>query len=376
MRFVISGYYGCGNAGDEAVLAGAWDALTRRSAGEASLTVLSQNPQQTEALHGLPAVDRMNFPLVRRTIRESDVLLTGGGSLLQDVTSVRSLLYYLWVARAGLNAGKPVMFYAQGIGPLRRKISRLLVRSVANRAAYVTVRDEDSASLLTAIGARKPTVEVTADPAFALDPAGPDEIDAIIAAESLPSDRPLLAVALRSWGDGAIDLHAKLLNELHRTTNAHVMVIPMQFPEDREFAGRVQSRIGLGCSCTILSRPYPPRALLGLVARAQALVAMRLHALIFAARAAVPLVALSYDPKVDSLMRALGRTDALVSCSGFDPTSVAEKTAYLIADREIERRSLLASADTFEELALRNADVALALARGERPAGSSTLDRK
>ena len=163
-QFAVSGYYGCGNAGDEAVLAGIRESLARVAGDRVRLLALSQNPEETRKLHGIRAEDRMNFSALRAVMRESDLLLSGGGSLLQDTTSVRSLLYYLWVARVALNASIPLMFYAQGMGPLRRNMSRTLVRMVANRAASITVRDESSARLLAAIGVTNPKIEVTADP--------------------------------------------------------------------------------------------------------------------------------------------------------------------------------------------------------------------
>ena len=186
LHFAVSGYYGCGNAGDEAVLAGIAASFARQAGERVRLTVLSQNPDATIAQHGLQAIDRMDLSHVRATLRESDLLLSGGGSLLQDTTSIRSLLYYLWIARMAFQMGKPVMFYAQGMGPLRRPLSRWLVRLVANRAAYLTVRDEPSALLLKTIGVTNPRLEVTADPAFALMPATSDLIDNLCRAENIP----------------------------------------------------------------------------------------------------------------------------------------------------------------------------------------------
>ena len=139
IRIAVSGYYGCGNIGDEAVLAGIVESFAIRSGtNSASFTVLSANAADTGKRHGLAAIDRMKLPAVRRVLRESDLLISGGGSLLQDTTSVRSLLYYLWVVRLARSCGTPVMFFAQGIGPLRRKISRALTRIVANRVRMIT----------------------------------------------------------------------------------------------------------------------------------------------------------------------------------------------------------------------------------------------
>src|SRR5205807_7129447 len=119
---------------------------------------------------------------LRRSRKESDRLISGGGSLLQDTTSLRSLIYYLWVVRLAHSCGAPIMFYAQGIGPLRRKVSRALTRLVANRVQQITVRDAESADLLRRIGVNRPPIEVTADPAFALTAAGSGRAEEILRA--------------------------------------------------------------------------------------------------------------------------------------------------------------------------------------------------
>ncbi len=151
-KIAVSGYYGCGNSGDEAVLAGIRDGFRRRAGDRVVLTALSQRPADSRALHGIDAADRMDIRTLRATIGRSDLLISGGGSLLQDTTSFKSLLYYLFVMRIAASCRVPVMLYAQGIGPLRRGISRKLVRMTVNRAAYITVRDEGSAELLRSIG--------------------------------------------------------------------------------------------------------------------------------------------------------------------------------------------------------------------------------
>lgn len=363
-RIVISGYYGCGNAGDEAVLAGIKESFARCAGERARLLVLSQNPDDTTRLHNLPAVYRMSASLVRQTLRESDLLLSGGGSLLQDTTSVRSLLYYLWVARVAFSVGVPVMFYAQGLGPLRRSFSRTLVRMVANRTAAITVRDEPSARLLASIGVNRPPIEVTADPAFALSPATPDCVDALLRAEGLPTATPLLGVALRPWGgaeESPVEAYAALLVALARRCNAQPVLLPMHAGDDVTFAEQVAERTGCPAEFPVIRHAYPPNVLLGLTGRMQAVVALRLHALIFAARVGVPPFALSYDPKVENLMRGLGLVDSLEHWRGFDPDEVAERVASLLADRPARVAALQIQSVERERLALRNAERALAL---------------
>ncbi len=363
-RVAVSGYYGCGNAGDEAVLAGIRASFARQAGDRVRLLVLSQNPTATTALHSLPAVERMSLASLRATLRQSDLLLSGGGSLLQDTTSMRSLLYYLWVVRLAYSHRVPVMFYAQGMGPFRRPLARALVRMAANRADYITVRDEPSLRLLESLGVRRTPMEQTADPAFALSPAPAEAVDALFRAENLPTDEPLLGVALRPWGgvgESPLDSYAVLLNELRRRTGQRVVLLPMQVPGDVTFAETVAALTGDPSAFPVVRNAYPPDVLLGLVARMQAVVAMRLHTLIFAARVAVPPFALSYDPKVENLMRGLDLADSLEHWRGFDPAEVTERISALLAERPARVTALRARTPELERLALRNADCALAL---------------
>ena len=365
-QFAVSGYYGCGNAGDEAVLAGIREALARRAGNGVRLLALSQNPEATTKLHGIQAADRMNFSELRAAFRASDLLLSGGGSLLQDTTSVRSLLYYLWVARLALHTPIPLMFYAQGIGPLRRAMSRTLVRMVANRAAYITVRDESSARLLTALGVSGPPIEITADPAFALTPAPNEIVASLMQAEGLPTDKPMIGVALRPWGgagDSPVANYAQLLTELGRQTEAQIVLIPMQAPNDVDFAAQVAEQTDSPDAFPILRGHYPPDVLLGIIGKMQTVVAMRLHALIFAARAGAPPFALAYDPKVEHLMQGLGLEESMENWRGFEPAEVAARVALLANERESRSFALQAQMPLLEQKALRNADCAMQAAK-------------
>ncbi len=369
-QVAVSGYYGCGNAGDEAVLAGIRTSFARQAGDRVQLTVFSQSPAETTRMHGLPSVERMKLTSLRSTLRHSDLLISGGGSLLQDTTSMRSLLYYLWVVRLANSHRVPVMLYAQGMGPFRRSLSRALVRIVANRADYITVRDEPSLRLLQSLGVRRPPMEMTADPAFALAPASTEAVDALFRAEGLPVDEPLIGVALRPWGgagESPLDSYAQLLTLLRRRTGHRVVLLPMQSPGDATFAETVAALTGDPSAFPVVRGPYSPDVLLGLVARMQAVVAMRLHTLIFAARAAVPPFALSYDPKVESLMRSLDLADSLEHWRGFDPAEVTDRVAAILSERSSRSAALRARAPELERLALSNADCALTLLNRHSP---------
>ena len=304
-RLLLSGYYGYGNAGDEAVLAGLVRGFQQSPGGDAlELTALSGNPAKTEAEHGIRATDRYHPPTLLREIRHTDLFLSGGGSLLQDVTSAHGIFYYLGVVRLAQMLGKKTMFAAQGIGPLKLARSRRLVRSVANRLNAITVRDPDSAQLLTEIGVTRPPIEVTGDPALLLEAPAPTA-----------ASTGAFGVALRPW-PGQDSLPDLVADACRTVLGGHrALLLPMQPGPDRPVAEQfIRSwRQGLGGQnrdtlCTP-ERGLDP--LLANIAGCELIVGMRLHALILAAAAGVPSVALSYDPKVAAFMRSCGQGDAV-----------------------------------------------------------------
>jgi polysaccharide pyruvyl transferase CsaB len=170
LRIAVSGYYGFKNAGDDAILM-ALVATIRALAPGAEITVLSSCPAETRQLYGVRAVNRWNPCGVIWTLLRSDLLLSGGGGLLQDVTGVRSICYYLVVVALALAVGRPVVYYAQGVGPVRTRFGRWLARVVSNRVDLITVRDQASRDDLLAMGICRPPLVVTADPVLALNPA-------------------------------------------------------------------------------------------------------------------------------------------------------------------------------------------------------------
>lgn len=372
MRLALSGYYGCGNTGDEAVLDGIARSLTLRRPDErVDLVVLSASPDDTRRRHEFAAVDRMSLLAVRRALKASDLLISGGGSLLQDATSLRSLLYYLWVIRLARVCRTPVMVYAQGVGPLRSRTARAITRVTLNRVGAITVRDPESAALLRAIGVTRPPLEVTADPAFVLDPVGQPAAERALADAGIEPGEAIVGLALRPVASGGPSASGagRIAEALARRTGARVLFMPMQPPGDARLAEEAMAVAPAGSA--MLRSALAPRETLAVVGRLEGLVAMRLHALIFAAMTGVPMVALAYDPKVVSLMADLGQAARCLDLGAARPDAVAAAVASGLADRGAVRRELLGRAAVLRERALVNADRALELAK----AGQATRRR-
>lgn len=302
MRIALSGYYGFDNAGDEALLSAITMSL-KRLHPDLEFLVLSGNPQKTAHLHGVQAIYYMNPFQVLRGLLSSDLLISGGGSIFQDVTSGRSLAYYISVVALAKLLGKPVIFYAQGVGPINRPLSKVLMRLVANRVDLITLRDQDSLELLRDIGVNQPEIRVTSDPVFALTPLEEDfEVVDIKLAQLMDPQKPVIGVSVRQWSalEGYQPELAHCLDDLIEQ-GYQVLFIPMAYPDDVEESRRVASLMEQ--PATVLDQDLNSRQHLALISRMNFIIGMRLHSLVFAASMGTPFAGISYDPKVEAFLK-------------------------------------------------------------------------
>lgn len=301
MRIALSGYYGFDNTGDEALLSAITSSI-KAYAPQAEFAVFSGAPEKTRLLHGIKAVHYLNPWQVLKTLYQSDLLISGGGSIFQDVTSARSLPYYISVVALARLLKKPVIFYAQGVGPINRPFSKWLMRLVANKVNLITLRDYDSLEYLKKLGVTRPPLKVTADPVFSLqpDPENKETIDALLSRLN-PENLPMIGVAVRKWTplEGYQQNLAKLLDILAEK-DYRIIFTPMAFPEDIEESKRVA--LLMQNDAAIVEENLASKEHLTLIAQLDFMIGMRLHALIFAASRGIPFAGLSYDPKVDAFL--------------------------------------------------------------------------
>jgi len=353
-RVLFSGYYGMGNAGDEAVLA-ASVRLFRERRPDLSLAALSADPAGTKAALEVDAVPRMRLPGVLRELRRCTLFLSGGGSLLQDRTSLKSLLYYLSLIHLAKRAGARTMVFAQGIGPLVRPAARRWTAQVLRGVDAITVRDADSADLLREIGVQGtgvPPVEVTADPAFALEAEVTDRVTQVAPAP------PAIGVSLRPWaGDREmLDSLAEALLDFEGEVTLQAW--PLQLSEDLPLCEELARRVP---SVQVMRTALSPGEWVALAGWTRVVVAMRLHALIFAAVRSVPLIGISYDPKVDALLGRLRARPAARMGEAVDPKTLSATIRAALEEDEERRRDREARAEHLRSQAARNVDLALEL---------------
>ena len=353
-RVLIFGYYGFRNTGDEAILA----AMLRDLSDEIvdlEAVVVSGNPAATSQEHGVRAVLFTNLSGIIDAARESDAILLGGGGLFHDYWGAEaetvlsadhgSLAFVSAAPLLSTLLGKPLMIYAVGVGPLGSETGRRMTRAAFAQASVATVRDEASRSVLADAGVDPERVVVTADPAFRLAPAPPELAREVWRREVPGAERPVLGVALRSWDFGVApeaweaSVAQGLDAFLQERPGSRVLFLPFQdtpgdLVDDRAVAERVRTRMTHAERSSCLSRTLPPVEMAALVARCDALLAMRLHAAIFALGAGVPVVALSYDPKVRRLLEEAGFGGFVLDLPSLEASSVSERLARALGDRE------------------------------------------
>ncbi|QJD85275.1 polysaccharide pyruvyl transferase CsaB [Cohnella herbarum] len=353
-RLVLSGFYGFRNSGDEAVLKSILTALDE-AADHAGIKlkpiVLSGDPEWTSKQYGVEAVHRMKLRDVRRALKNSDGLISGGGSLLQDATGLGSIPYYLGIMALARWCGKPTFVYAQGIGPVNRKMFEPFIARAFRKAAYVSVRDEESATLLRRYGVPPARIDVVPDPVMGLpawaaageDVASPAsgggsyvESASAKRADLVEDTPPVVGVSVRFWrGDRAdLDRAAAALEALAGRHRVRLRFLPFHRGADEDASRYVMERLGsAGASAELAPAHDDPQQMLREVGRCALLIGMRLHSLIYAANQNVPLLGLSYDPKIDQFLQRLGQR-AVGTTEELDTEYMSQQAVEILRDPE------------------------------------------
>lgn len=300
---LIAGYYGFSNSGDDAVLASVCRDISKKGK-RYQARILSNMPEKTMRDYNVPAVNRKNMLKVIREIKNAEVLLLGGGSLLQDVTSSRSLYYYLGhIVIAKIFKTKTIL-YANGIGPLNKKFNRYLVEKVINRVDIITLREQLSEVELKRLKVTKPEIHVTSDPVFNLEVMDVN-IDKVLRDEGIDVSRPIVALFFRSWGTHKkyIEKVAKLSDYIVKKYDMTILFVPMKHPSDLVVSKSIQEK--MVSSSYILKNKYDSDTLIQLIGSTKFVISMRLHALLYAAIKDIPMIGFVYDPKVKYYLEEL-----------------------------------------------------------------------
>ena len=353
----ICGAYGKGNAGDDAILEAIVKEL-RDIDPDLPIWVLSRSPKETRLRYRVNAIYTFRLWRFFRRLGKTRLYINGGGSLMQDVTSRRSLWFYLLtISMAHLRHNK-VLMYGCGIGPIqypsnRRLCSRVLQKNVD----AITLRDVNSQDELRDMGITRPEVILSADPTVIL-PAAPKEItDGLLESMGLDPAGAYICFTLRTWPGfeekaEAFAQAARYAWERHGLTP---VFLPIEAKLDNVAAAQVTRHLE-GVPHLIAPQSASSYHAIGLFARMRVVVSMRLHALVFAAGQGVPLVGVVYDQKISSFLDYIGQ-DLYTDLHDVTAQTLQDHIDQAVA-RTGDRAFLLGGVERLRQVEHRNSEAA------------------
>lgn len=327
-NILLAGYYGFGNLGDEAILEMVLKQLLQIT-DRNNITVLSGNKNETSEKYKVNTIDRYNVLSIIKKLIGSDALVFGGGSLLQDVTSKRSIYYYLFLIRLAHLMGNKVIMLSQGIGPILNERSKKITAKTLNKVDYITVRDRQSKEFLESIGVDEKKLYLSADPVINL------RAEENVAPRN--NEKKKVCFSLRNWKKSSISGKISNVAKKLADNNIECYFIPFYYNEDLELITEVEKNIG--DNAVFYKERLSTNEAYDIIKNMNLLVGVRLHSLIFAAAADVPFVAISYDHKVDHFVESVNM-NVVSSVENLDEQILYEEIIKKLENEDSERQKL------------------------------------
>ena len=371
----LTGYYGFGNAGDEAILTAMLMHL-RALQPDLRVTVTSGEPEKTAAQYDVKAILWTHAFGILEAIRGADMVIIGGGGLFQDYWGVdpnsflsdnhSGLSFYATSAILASLYGKPLMLYAVGAGPLLSRHGKLFTKAICDAAQIITVRDDGSRHLLESLAVPACKIQLTADPVFALPWSKP--------AHARSTTRKI-GVSLRNWN---VDVHAGFwqtevataLDRFLQNEPFDIEFFPFQklsgeIENDIAVSRRVRNLMQHQDRVHIVEDNLSPADLVARMAECDLIVGMRLHAIIFGMLANVPVIALSYDPKVEQLMQRVELRHLCIDIKSIESARLTSLMREALQNAVGLRATISKQKAALEQEARKNASIAIDILQNE-----------
>lgn len=356
MRVVISGYYGYNNVGDEAILKSIITAL-RGENPNIDIVVLSNDVEYTEKTYNVKAINRWKMIDIYKELRNSDGLISGGGSLLQDATSNRPVKYYTGIMALAKLAKKPIFIYAQGVGPIDNSFNKKITKYFMQKSNYIALRDEESMELVKSIGVTK-DIDIVPDPVMGFD---------IENFESEICDNygdSFISISVRDWSKATTDFLGKVAKTCDKLIDKgyEVVFLPMHGEHDDQTSKQVVSMMKNNAKVFPYDTSIEEKILC--IKKSKLMIGMRLHALIFAASVNTPMIGISYDPKIDSFLKLVNQSCIGSVDDSWNSDELFKKSITILNNYENEKQKLAVESKLLKESAQKTAKTAINIFKG------------
>lgn len=381
MKITITDFYCASNRGDAAILEGMINSLGKYFP-ESEIIVLSYFPEVTKIINKIPSdeplIDTSNLSLrkllgvIYLTVwawsyksgvklpefgrnkqisyyLNCDCLISVGGGHTNDNyrPAILGRLFNLYFAKL---LGKPVIIYAQSIGPFNTKKYKTLARVILNRVDLILLRDHKSKVVLDKIGVTVPPIHVMADAAFSLHPYDPDVGKDLLRREGfdIKNEKLKVSISVRKWSfyeqnnirghEQYILTIAAVADYLIETKNAEVIFASTctgfggYHNDDRIVAHEVVNN--MKNDAKILCGEYSPRQLSSIYGNMDLHIGTRMHSNILAMLSRTPVVAIQYEFKTSGLMEFFGLNDFVLDVNQINSESLIYLVEKAISEKD------------------------------------------
>lgn len=299
-KVLISGYIGFDNFGDEAI----FYALSSHLKKDYSVCALSGNPKKTFKNYGIKSYYFKNINQIIKAISNTDILISGGGSLLQDKTSNFSLYYYLFILILAKLFFKKTVIFAQGIEPIRKKINEKLLKFVLKKMDFVSVRDENSKKYLEKLGIKS---ELFSDPVYS-----------ILQETQISNKKEGLVVQLRKTKNIDENFLNNLAKQIIKNYKGTIKILPLQETLDAEICEKFKNILNnLNVSSKIILKTSISDTIQS-INNSECMISTRLHGAIVSNALQTKTFTLNYDEKLKTLSKELNIQNINLDDFSFD----------------------------------------------------------
>ncbi len=341
-RVLVCGAFGQDNPGDDALLLAFLDALHDHEvivAGVPTGAGEHQVGSVTPTARG-----------VGTAMRSADAVVVAGGTVFKTLHPSAGrhplgLLARTRVLQLGARVhGIPLALVGVGAGELRSRAAIRLARSIAHHADLLVLRDEESAAVLRGAGATGP-FRVGADAAWTILDGPAPRVDR--------SRRGVVVAISHLAATDPVRLTERIVHLVEPLVAQGVPVAlqPWQADHgtDAEVAGEVHRRVAQPGLVTVADRPRTLHDAVDRFREAEAVIGLRHHALVAAAEAGCPFLALAHEPKLAALARRLDQP----AVPAHAPAAVLARSAVDLLSRDAPRADLVAGEKAAAERAMR-----------------------
>lgn len=287
--------------------------------------------------------DRGTEDLVEQWIADADCIVFSGGNLLFDLNKYSKSYFKLkWIVELAKKHNKKIIALSIGLGPFKTEKQEKEAVSVLNELSYVSVRDLKSASYF------KKEVAVIQDPVFT------SAFFAPLAKRGRLKNEKKIAVSIIDYRLAGASheqywAYIKQMAELLVTLSIkyQVTIFSTEMRDYQAVEDISQLLVDVVQIKTIRSK----EELYLLYEESTLIIGTRMHSMIFAVAANIPVVGISWQDKVTEMFRILADPTSCFSIQELEKqqTAILERVEYKMSHIEDERYLLGEIGQFFQE---------------------------